>query len=98
MLLDGGTKGEKGIHEFTTTTSLELDITKHIKLNADYTYSFYIADDWYRSTVATYSIQPGIIQEVPNYNTDQLKKQCGLIQCMSLMYMRIIIKHLENIL
>lgn len=74
MLLDGGTKGEKGIHEFTTTTSLEFDIAKHIKLNADYTYSFYIADDWYRSTVATYSIEPGVVQEVPNYNTDQLKK------------------------
>ena len=43
-------------------------------MNADYTYSFYIADDWYRSTVATYSIEPGVVQEVPNYNTDQLKK------------------------
>ena len=74
MLLDGGSRGQKGIHEFTTTTSMALDITKNIKLNADYTYSFYIADDWYRSTVAHYSIEPGIIQEVPNYNTDQFKK------------------------
>ncbi len=74
MLFDGNSKGVKGIHEFTTTTGLQADITKHIKLNADYTYTFYIADDWYRTAVATYSIQPGITQEVPNYNTDQLKK------------------------
>ncbi len=74
MLIDGGTKGQKAIHEFTTTTSLQVDIIKHIKLNADYTYSFYIADDWYRRAIAEYSIQPGILQEVPNYNTDELKK------------------------
>lgn len=74
MLLDGGSKGVKGIHEFTTTTGLVLDITKNIKLNADYTYSFYIADDWYRSAVAEYSIEPGVVQQVPNYNTDQYKK------------------------
>jgi len=53
---------------------VEFDVLKNLKVNADYTYSFYIADDWYRSTVATYSIEPGVLQEVPNYNTDQLKK------------------------
>ena len=74
MLLDGGTRGEKGIHEFTTTTGIQADITKYLKLNADYTYKFYIADDWYRSSVAKYSIEPGVLQEVPNYNTDNLKK------------------------
>lgn len=74
MLLDGGSKGVKGIHEFTTTSGLEIDVLKNLKVNADYTYSFYIADDWYRSTVAQYSIEPGVLQEVPNYNTDQLKK------------------------
>lgn len=74
MLLDGGSRGEKGIHEFTTTSGIEIDLLKNLKINADYTYSFYIADDWYRSTVAEYSIQPGVLQEVPNYNTDQLKK------------------------
>lgn len=74
MLLEGGTKGKNGIHEFTTTTSMTVDLTKYLKLNADYTYSFYIADDWYRSAIATYSIMPGVIQEVPNFNTDQLKK------------------------
>lgn len=74
MLLNGGSRGSKGIHEFTTTSSLELDVTKNLKLNADYTYQFYIADDWYRSTVSNYSIEPGILQEVPNYNTDQLKE------------------------
>ena len=34
-----------------------------------------MADDWYRSTVVKYSIEPGVLQEVPNYNTDQLKKE-----------------------
>lgn len=74
-LIDGGMRGNNGVHEFTTTTGLQLDITKHLKVNADYTYSFDITDDWYRTTVAEYSIQPGVLEEVPNYNTDQLKKE-----------------------
>jgi TonB-linked SusC/RagA family outer membrane protein len=75
MLLGGNSKGKKGIHEFTTTTGLEADITPHIKLNADYTYNFYITDNWYRTTVAKYSIEPGKLADVPNYNTDELKKE-----------------------
>lgn len=74
MLLDGDSKGAKGIHEFRTSTGLEATIGKHFKINGDYTFSAYMRDDWYRSAVAEYSIEPGKLQEVPNYNVDQYKK------------------------
>jgi TonB-linked SusC/RagA family outer membrane protein len=78
LLLGGNSKGAKGIHEFTTTTGIETDLLPGLKLNADYTYSIYIADDWYRTTVAEYSIEPGKLDVVPNFNTDQLKKELWL--------------------
>lgn len=74
MLLDGKNGGAKGVHEFRTTVGGVLDLGQYVKLNADYTYQFYMADDWYRAAVVEYSVQPGILQDVPNYNTDQYKK------------------------
>ena len=74
MLLDGKNGGSKGVHEFRTTFGGVLDLGKYVKLNADYTYQFYMADDWYRAAVVQYSIQPGVLQDVPNYNVDQYKK------------------------
>ncbi len=74
LLADGNSKGEKKIHEFQTTTGIELKPIKELTINADYTYSHYIADDWYRATVVKYSIEPGILQDVPNYNTDKYTK------------------------
>jgi len=73
-LLKGVAGGEKKVHELTTLNSLTAEITKNWNVVANHSYSFYIADDWYRSAMATYSIQPGIMAPVPNYNTDQLKK------------------------
>jgi len=73
-LLKGVAGGEKKVHELTTINSVTIDFTKKWNLVANHSYSFYIADDWYRSAVAQYSIQPGILTTVPNYNTDQLKK------------------------
>ncbi|WP_149242772.1 TonB-dependent receptor [Dyadobacter sp. 32] len=73
-LLKGVAGGEKKVHELTTINSVTIDFTKTWNLVANHSYSFYIADDWYRSAVAQYSIQPGILTTVPNYNTDQLKK------------------------
>jgi TonB-linked SusC/RagA family outer membrane protein len=73
-LLKGVAGGEQNVHEFTTINSVTMDFTKKWNLVANHSYSFYIADDWYRSAIAQYSIQPGILTTVPNYNTDQLKK------------------------
>jgi TonB-linked SusC/RagA family outer membrane protein len=73
-LLKGVAGGEKKVHELTTINSVTIDFTKTWNLVANHSYSFYITDDWYRSAVAQYSIQPGILATVPNYNTDQLKK------------------------
>lgn len=73
-LIKGVAGGEKREHELTTINSITIDINKHWNLVANHSYSFYIADDWYRSAVAQYSIQPGILANVPNFNTDQLKK------------------------
>ncbi|QRR01027.1 TonB-dependent receptor [Dyadobacter sandarakinus] len=73
-LLKGVAGGEKKIHELTTINTVTLDFTKNWNLVANHSYSFYIADDWYRAAVAQYSIQPGILTSVPNYNTDQLKR------------------------
>ena len=63
MLLDGKNGGSKGVHEFRTTFGGILDLGNYFKLNVDYTYQFYMADDWYRSAVVQYSIQPGILQD-----------------------------------
>lgn len=71
LLADGHSKGAKGIHELKTTTGLVFKPLEGVTINADYTYSHYIADDWYRATVIKYSIQPGVLQDVPNYNTDK---------------------------
>lgn len=73
-LLKGVAGGEKKAHELTTINTVTIDFTKSWNLVANHSYSFYIADDWYRSAVAQYSIQPGILTTVPNYNVDQLKK------------------------
>ncbi|WP_439555414.1 TonB-dependent receptor [Dyadobacter sp.] len=73
-LLKGVAGGEKKVHELTTINTVTMDFTKTWNLVANHSYSFYIADDWYRSAVAQYSIQPGIMTPVPNYNTDQMKK------------------------
>ncbi|CCH54160.1 TonB-dependent receptor plug [Fibrisoma limi BUZ 3] len=73
-LLKGVAGGEKKVHELTTINSATIDFTKNWNLVANYSFSFYIADDWYRSAVAQYSIQPGILTTVPNYNTDQYRQ------------------------
>ncbi|MFD1140513.1 TonB-dependent receptor [Larkinella insperata] len=73
-LLKGVAGGKKGVHELTTINSVTVDFTKTWNLVANHSYSFYIADDWYRSAVAQYSIQPGILTTVPNYNTDQYRQ------------------------
>lgn len=73
-LLSDVSKGKKGVHELKETLSLEATISKDLKFKADYTFQFYMADDWYRRGKEYYSIQPGIIQEIPNFNTDYYKK------------------------
>lgn len=73
-LLDGTAGGYKKVHELTTINTVTIDFTKNWNLVANHSFSFYIADDQYRSAVAQYSVQPGILAPVPNYNTDQLKK------------------------
>lgn len=78
MLLDGKDGGANGTHEFKTTFGAVLDITKNIRLNTDYTYWLHVTDNWYRAQVVQYSVQPGVLQDVPNYNTDQYKRTIWL--------------------
>lgn len=73
-LLSDVSKGKKGVHELKETLALEATITKNLKFKADYTFQFYMADDWYRRGKEYYSIQPGVLQEIPNFNTDYYKK------------------------
>ena len=78
LLLDGKSRGENSAYELMTTSSLEAKINKNLTLFGDYSYTLYLTDSWYRSTIARYSIEPGKLQEVPNYNTDQLKQTRSL--------------------
>lgn len=78
MLLDGRNRGSEGLHELKTTFGAVLDLTKQLHLNADYTYDLFITDDWYRSAIVKYSIQPGVLVDVPAYNTDQYKRTMWL--------------------
>jgi TonB-linked SusC/RagA family outer membrane protein len=73
-LLDGKSKGQRGIHELKETFMLELDITKDLQFKADYSFQFYVRDDWYRRGISYHSIEPGIVEIVPNFNTDFYKK------------------------
>lgn len=74
LLLGGTARGQKAIYELITTSSLEAKVNENLTFIGDYSYTLYLTDDWYRATVAKYSIEPGKMQEVPNYNTDQLKQ------------------------
>lgn len=74
LLLEGKAGGKNSIYELVNTTSLETKINENITLLGDYSYTLYSRDNWYRTTVTKYSIEPGILQEVPNYNSDRLKQ------------------------
>lgn len=75
MLLDGNTKGKKAVRQFSTTTGLELTFFDNkLKLMGDYTFTYYQHDDWYRNAVAYYSIEPGKLEVVNNFNKDDFRK------------------------
>ena len=82
LLLQGQSGGANQTHEIITTNSATIDITDDLKLNADHSYTVLFTDNYYRSTVTKYSIEPGKMQEVPNYNTDLLK-QTRVLQPMN---------------
>lgn len=73
-LLSDISKGKKGVHELRETLALEASVTKNLKIKADYNFQFYMADDWYRRGKEYYSIEPGVLQLIPNFNTDYYKK------------------------
>lgn len=73
-LLSDVSKGKKGQHELKEMIALEATVTKDLILKADYSFQFYMADDWYRRGKEYYSVQPGVLQEIPNFNTDYYKK------------------------
>jgi len=74
LLLEGKAGGKNSNYELMTTSSLEAKINETLTLFGDYSYTFFMSDSWYRNTVTRYSIEPGKLQEVPNYNSDQLKQ------------------------
>lgn len=75
MLLDGNTKGKKAVRQFATTTGLELSFFENkLKLMADYTFTYYMHDDWYRRTVVKYAIRPNEQLIVNNFNQDNFRK------------------------
>jgi TonB-linked SusC/RagA family outer membrane protein len=74
LLLDGKAGGMNTTNEVITTSSMIIDVSKNLKILGDYSYTLYLTDNWYRTTVTKYSIEPGILQEVPNFNSDQMKQ------------------------
>ncbi|MGP1422077.1 MAG: TonB-dependent receptor [Tannerella sp.] len=74
LLLEGKAGGKNSTYELITTSSLEAKINNQISLFGDYSYTFFMSDNWYRATITRYSIEPGKLEEVPNYNSDQLKQ------------------------
>ncbi len=74
LLLEGKAGGINTTHEVVTTSSMIIDVNKNLKILGDYSYTLYLTDNWYRTTVTKYSIEPGVMQEVPNFNSDQLKQ------------------------
>ncbi len=74
LLLDGKAGGKNTTHEIVSTSSMVIDVNKNIKVLGDFSYTLYLTDNWYRNTVTKYSIEPGVLQEVPNFNSDQMKQ------------------------
>ena len=74
LLLEGKAGGKNTTHEMINTSSLTIDVTKNLKILGDFSYTLYLTDNWYRTTVTKYSIEPGLMQEVPNFNSDQMKQ------------------------
>jgi len=74
LLLEGKAGGKNTTHEFVSTSSMVIDVNKNLKVQGDFSYTLYLTDNWYRSTVTKYSVEPGIMQQVPNFNSDQMKQ------------------------
>lgn len=73
-LLSDVSKGKKGIHNLKEHFALNFDFMEGLTAQVDYTFQFRMSDDWYRRGKEYYSIVPGKLQEVANFNTDYYKK------------------------
>jgi len=76
-LISGNAGGANQSHQLTTTTGIKIDILKNLSLNADYTYGNYVTDNWKRQAKATYSIVPGEVLVVDQFNEDRLTQTMG---------------------
>lgn len=63
MLLKGKQWGRQRTTEVTTSWALKADITKHLSLNADFSYKFGYLRRGYRDATVEYSMYPGVIEQ-----------------------------------
>lgn len=72
VLIDGNTKGQTTKYEFRTTTEFVVNLAKGLTATANYSYNLYTDPSYYRQYPATYSLYPGVVEEVSKANTNML--------------------------
>lgn len=75
MLINGNTRGVDRKYEFTTINEVVITPLKNWNITGNYSYNLYTDPRFYRSTAATYSQYPGVVEVAPKYSIDMLKEQ-----------------------
>lgn len=66
-------------YQITSTTGATIDLFNRVKLNLDYTYAPYFANNDLRAQKAYYSIEPGVTELVSQYSTDRFTNQNNML-------------------
>lgn len=74
LLVDGNTKGRNTKYEFRTSTEATLFIARGLTATANYSYNLYTDPGFYRQYPATYSLYPGVVEEVPKAAVNRLSE------------------------
>ncbi|MCE7057345.1 TonB-dependent receptor [Algoriphagus sp. AGSA1] len=74
QLLQGTMKGEQNGYELNTITNAEINLGQYWKITGSYAYNLFVGSSYFRGTKTPYSLHPGELLEVPNYQVDQLKE------------------------
>ncbi|MFC3196723.1 TonB-dependent receptor [Parapedobacter deserti] len=74
QLLQGTMRGEQNNYELNTITNAEIRLGDDWKITGSYAYNLFVGSSFFRGTKTPYSLFPGVLEEVPNYQVDQLKE------------------------
>lgn len=70
-LIETNAGGVERRYQITSTTGATINLFNYVKVNLDYTYAPYFANNDLRAQKAYYSIEPGVTELVSQYSTDR---------------------------